>query len=242
MGEFVNKGAATYWSRLIILSYRGIRAQRLRAFLSALGITVGIAAVIAILAIGEGAREEALEQVRRLGTNNVIIRSVLLSDQQQQRSGGDVLGLSIGDALRLERISPQIVALAPVKEQWTMVARGDREIRGRLVGTTPDIQETSKLAMESGRFLSRSDNQDRRQVCVLGAQISRELFRIDSPLGKQVRVGQDWFQVIGTLQPRAVLGGEKAVIRTHDINRDVYVPLEALNSTTLTREAWPINE
>ncbi|MGH7963810.1 MAG: ABC transporter permease [Candidatus Binatia bacterium] len=238
----MSSGAWTYWSKLISLALRGIRAQRLRALLSAFGIMVGIAAVIAILALGEGAREEALQQVRHLGTNNIIIRSILLSSGKSAPVTNDARGLSIGDAIRLERISPQITALAPVKEQWTMAAWRDREVRGRLVGTTPAVQETSKLRVATGRFFVGDDSRQRRQVCVLGAQISRDLFRLDSPLGKRVQVGKDWFQVVGVLQSRALLGGEKAVVRAQDINRDIYIPLEAMVSIAAPREAWPVNE
>ena len=238
----MSKGAWAYWGRLIVLAYRGIRAQSLRAFLSAFGITIGIAAVIAILAIGEGAREEALEQVRHLGTNTITIRSVLLTNHKPGSTTNDSIGLSLGDAVRLERISPQITAVAPVIEQWTVIARGDREAKSRLVGTTTDIQETSKLRAETGRFLVAGDSQQRRQVCVLGAQVSRDLFRLETPLGKRIQIGQDWCQVVGVLQSRAFLGGDKAVVRAQDINRDVYVPLETMASVAVTREAWPVSE
>ena len=238
----MNKGEWTYWAKLVSLALRGIRAQRLRAFLSAFGIMVGIASVIAILALGEGAREEALQQVRHLGTNNIIVRSVLLANNKRDPAANESRGLSLGDATRLERISPQITALAPVKEQWTMASWRDREIRGRVVGTTPEVQETSKLRVAAGRFFVGEDRRQRRQVCVLGAQISRELFRLENPLGERVQIGKDWFQVVGVLQNRALLGGDKAVVRAHDINRDIYVPLEAMISIAAPREVWPVNE
>jgi putative ABC transport system permease protein len=232
----------SYWVKLFALALRGIRAQRLRAFLSAFGITVGVAAVIAILAIGEGAREEAFQQIRALGTNNIILRSIILPHRSEETRENKTTGITLGDALRLEKISPQIVAIAPVKEEWAMVTRGDREVQGRLVGTTPYIQATNKLRVASGRFLTAIDSQQRRQVCVLGAQISRELFHLEAPLGKRIQVGGDWFHVIGVLQNRALLGAEKTLVRTHDINRDIYIPLEALAPEATTREAWPVTE
>jgi putative ABC transport system permease protein len=231
-----------YWGRLIVLAYTGIRVQRLRAFLSASGITVGIAAVITILAIGEGAREEALEQIQQLGTNTIFIKRTAGATQLPHSPPADSLGLSVGDALRLERVASHITTVAPTAERWVNISVHDRDIKGRLVGTTPEARDANKLQLETGRFLVPADGAQRRYVCVLGDHVSRELFHFANPLGQKVRIGEDWFQVIGVLKSRVLVENKQAPIRPNDINRNIYVPLEVVASGLDIREAWPVNE
>jgi putative ABC transport system permease protein len=229
-----------YWWQLLVLAYRGIRAQRMRAFLSAFGVTVGIAAVLAILAIGEGAREQVLKQVEELGMNGILVRSAALENDPGARRPAPPGTLRLADADRLERSSAEIEAVAPLSESWSTVSAGDREARARRVGTTPAIVAANKLSLAAGRFLAAEDSRQRRAVCVLGADVAADLFRFTSPVGRRVRIGPRWFQVIGVLAPRARLTGDRAIARAHDVNRDAYVPLEAVAPSGQMRDDWPL--
>ena len=234
-----------YVVALLRLAVTGIRAQRMRALLSTLGITVGIAAVIAILALGEGARDEALRQVQNLGIRTIFVRRAAAASGVVTTGGkpsSASRGLTLGESARLRRIVPNVATASASIDVWLTVAAQDRELRTRVVGTTPEAIETGKLAVRSGRFLSSNDSRTRRPVCVLGAQVSRELFRLENPIGKGVRIDRTWYTVVGVLENRAELSGEKAVLRTRDINRDVYVPLETVAPTDDARSDWPINE
>jgi len=236
----VDASLAYAW-RVSHLALLGTRSQGLRAILSALGITVGIAAVIAILAIGEGARAEVLKQVRSLGIRTIIVRAANASDDASA-GGAERARLSWADVERVARAAPQIAAIAPATATWSTVSLRDREAKAFIVGTTPTLRDAAKLDVRSGRFLAAWDGLNRRDVCVIGADLAKELFPGEDPLGKRIRSGERSLLVVGVLSAQARPGGEKTLVRTRDFNRDVYVPIETVASTAAPPREWSVDE
>jgi putative ABC transport system permease protein len=206
---------------LLRLGVRSLKLHKLRSSLSILGVVFGVAAVVAMSSVGEGARRETLAQIEALGIDTVTIRP--------RGEGTDVASLPASAADSARRVVPGVRTVAPVR-----VAELDAEAGGRTagviaVGTTPSYRDAARLQLAAGRFLADLDLVDRKRVAVLGASVARALFPLGSPLDAQVRVGGDWFRVVGVLEGRASPRGRGTAIHARDVNRCVLVPLPSLD-------------
>jgi putative ABC transport system permease protein len=204
------------------LGVRNLLVHKLRSTLSILGVVFGVAAVVAMSSVGEGARREALLQVAALGIDSISVRN-------RPASGAAAPGLRLSDEQSLRAVVPHVLATAPVRE-----ARLPAEVTGRAaevvaLGTTPDYAYAARLRLARGRFLSDLDVRHANRVAVLGAGVARELFPLQDPRGERLRLGGDVFQVVGVLEGRAAPRGRPGAIRTRDVNRSVLVPLPALD-------------
>ena len=200
------------WERraeILRVSMEALGRYRLRTALSTLGIVLGVAAVIAMLSVGEGAREEVLRQVEQLGLNNVIVRG---------GGVGSAADLRFADAGLLRDLLPGVVAVSPLVERRVMAAGPLGESRASLLGVTPEYGVVLELAVERGRFLAPLDRRAAGSVCVLGARLSRVLFGYRDPVGAQVQVDSGWCQVVGVLAARSTGGqaGRTAAARDLD--------------------------
>jgi putative ABC transport system permease protein len=208
---------------LVRLGVRSLLLHKLRSSLSILGVVIGVAAVVAMSSVGEGARRESLEQIAGLGIDSVTARA------RPPVAGAAGPGLSLRDAESAGRVVPGVVAVAPIRETPLSVEAGGRTAEASVVGTTPSYQNASRLALASGRFLTDLDVEDRKRVAVLGASVARAVFPLGEPKGEPVRMGGDWYEVVGVLEGRATARGRPGPIRTRDVNRCVFVPLPALD-------------
>ena len=202
---------------LLRLALRGLLLHKLRSALSILGVVFGVGAVVAMSSVGEGARREALEQIGALGIDTISVRS-----QAEPGHGG----LRLRDAEAVAAVVPGVTAVAPVRTARLPLegVRGDVIV----VGTTPAYQAASRLPVAAGRFLTPLDVSDRKRVAVLGASLARALFPLSDARGGSLRLGEDWFQVVGVLEGRAS-SKKPGPIRTRDVNRAAFVPLPALD-------------
>jgi putative ABC transport system permease protein len=207
---------------LMRLGLRGLLQHKLRSTLSILGVVFGVAAVVAMSAVGEGARREAVAQIASLGIDSITLRL---------RPGSDpaVAGLTLRDADTVRNVVPGVLAVAPLREA-PLPATGEGRADDVLVlGTTPAYREAGRLALSAGRFLTDLDLADGKRVAVLGASLAEALFPVSGATGQRVQVGEDWFDVVGVLEPRAARRGKGGPIRTRDVNRALFVPLPALD-------------
>jgi putative ABC transport system permease protein len=207
------------------LALRSLRLQKFRALLTALGIVIGVAAVIAMLSISEGARREALEQVRVMGVNNVRIRSVkpVINErkkQDQADQGGWIsrYGVTPEELDHLKVLSVDIETIVPLREVRKDVWARDVKTDIRVVGTTRGLMDVLDYRPEAGRFLSALDQRDARSVCVLGSEARRKLFRTRPWAGEDVKVGDHYFRVVGVMEEKP--GKAQAT----DLNNQIYVP------------------
>ena len=207
------------------LGLRGLLLHKLRSTLSILGVVFGVAAVVAMSSVGEGARREALEQLGALGMDSVTLRARRSASAPAPGPGA----LRLRDAESLARVVPHVVATAPVREAELSAEAGGRRADAVAVGTTPDYLLAARLGIAAGRFLAPLDLRDRKRVAVLGASVASALFPFGPACGERILLGGDWFQVVGVLQGRSSARGRTTAIRTRDVNRAVFVPLPALD-------------
>ncbi len=188
---------------LIQLAIRGLALHKLRSTLSALGIVFGVAAVTAMLSVGEGARREILAEVGRLGINRVTIRAGSVSPSTKLEAGKlQSQGLSLADAEAISEVSPNVASLAPVRTASEQLSNGERRADAILLATTPSFARTEELALSSGRFVADADVLDAKRVIVLGHELRELLFPYDDPVGSGVRIAGEWYSVVGALEPR----------------------------------------
>ncbi len=220
----------------LVLALRSLWLHKLRAMLSVLGIVIGTAAVIALMAFGKGSMEDALEDIRRQGTTNVILRSVKPTDDTSsgtgRRSWIAKYGLTWDD---YDRCSPGIlstvVGRVPMRIFPHEVRYFGRVAPVTVVATTEAYAKIHRFEMATGRFLvdgedqrDEGDAQRYRNVIVLGASVAEELFPFEDPLGKSVVLNKHQYKVVGVMKERmqgASTGGQRK-----DFNKDVYIPIE----------------
>jgi len=212
----------------VFLGVQSLRLHKLRSLLTILGVVFGVASVIVMLAVGEGARSEAIAAINQLGATNLILRSVKPSDRFARGDSGGVLryGLTMRDLRRIRATIPELTAISPSRDHRRSLSFQDRRLQGRVVGVTPEYQLLHKVRLESGRFIEELDCLRAAPVVVLAAQTAEQLFPLADPLGKTIRVGEDQcYRVVGTAAPRAASPGLGSGLPAQDFNRDVYVPL-----------------
>jgi putative ABC transport system permease protein len=212
------------------LGMKSLLLHKLRSGLTVLGIVFGVAAVISMLAIAEGTSREAQEQIGALGAKNIIIRSVKPSDESIASSSGrptQILnyGLKYSDYDRMVETIPTIRKILPIREIKKQIRRGPNVLEGRVVGTTHEYADFNLLQIEKGRFLMASDNEKYQNYAVLAAETAERLFPYEDPLNQSVKLGSDYYTVVGVTARRASSAGIGGSLAAQDFNKDVYIPL-----------------
>jgi len=215
--------------RSLKLGMKSLMLHKLRSGLTVLGIVFGVAAVIAMLAVGEGASRKAQAQFRELGADNVIVRSVKPTEETQAAGGRPArilnYGLKYDDFDRLLATVPTIEKALPIREIRKQIRYLNRALDGRVVGTTFEYAEFNHLEMARGRFLTQSDNERYENFCVIASQVVETLFPYEDPIGKPVRLGGDYYTVVGVTKNRATSAGVGSSLAAQDFNKDAYIPL-----------------
>jgi len=206
-------------------------AHRMRAILTILGITIGIAAVIAVVAIGQGGRVAILSQIEQLGSSRYFEITV----DQSRGEAATVDTFRMEDATLIKELSPAVEKLAPIAVGAIIDVRlpqtNQKPVSAQLLGTTPDYAPAGNLSFASGRFLSAGDVSAHSRVVVLDAELSKQIFGDADPVGKQVFIQDNSATVIGLLKKQASgLMGSMGI-------RYAYVPItfaqEILNSRVI---------
>jgi putative ABC transport system permease protein len=222
----------TFLLEIIRLGLSNLRRHKLRSMLTALGIILGVAAVITNAAIGEGSKRAALDQIERLGAKNIIIRSQPPPDSAnsgQRASFVSRFGLTRDDVRVLREAMPEVEALVPLKEVGGQILRGAIRKPSQAYGVTPDLADAAGIKVERGRYISKEDLDERAMVCVIGAELARTFFPFDDPLGETIRVDAKTFKIIGVLRPVGLAGGAGAKLVGRDLNLDLHMPLSTAN-------------
>jgi putative ABC transport system permease protein len=209
--------------------------HRLRSFLTMLGIVFGVCSVISMLAIGEGASSEAQEQIKNLGSQNIILHSVKPPEEQKVSNNRQnfVLdyGLQMLDLQRIENTIPGVSLVVPARVMreyaWNITRRIDCEI----FGTVPNYPETRNHHVARGRFFTSVEMDTAANVCVLGAEMAEQLFPLESSIGKDVRIGGEYYRVVGVMESMIKLARTDAVQAAAMPVSRMFVPL----STTSAR-------
>ena len=206
----------------------GINSHKLRSFLTMLGIIFGVSAVIAMLSIGEGAKQEALEQIKVMGMNNILIQDFQLETEDLASIRTNFSrGLTYEDARSIGDICPLIDYATPQKEFNLTVSYKDKVTMATVVGTTPEYSEVLNFPVSEGSFVTYYDVANRNRICILGGGIKKDLFGFEDPIEKKIKVEDLWFTVIGVMIDKDIPAGKQGSIKTRNLNQDIYIPITA---------------
>lgn len=223
------------WANLYI-AVDAVLANRLRSFLTALGIIFGVGAVIAMLAIGNGAQQEILEQIKLVGVNNIVINPVIEQTEeniQEVSADGSTKrkwspGLTLRDVASIKETLPTIENLSPeVVIETYIISNGIRR-SAKLVGVLPAYFELYDFQLAEGKMFNEAQLESGAPVCIIGNGIRAKFFPTQDPVGKSIKVGSNWLQIIGVMQERIVSESSIQNLGIRDFNMDVYAPLQTV--------------
>ena len=203
---------------LVKLAWQGIAANRMRSGLTVLGIIIGIAAVIALLAIGEGAKVEAEKQIKMLGSNLVFIMAGVAAGGHVSLGLGSAQTLTWEDAQAVRDVCPAVENVAPGLDSMQQIQAGGQNTSTNVMGTVPEYTTIRNFFPARGRFFNQSDLDHNSRVCVLGETVAMNLFGDDDAIGKQVLIKGEFFDVIGVME-------HKGASQFRDLDDQVFVPL-----------------
>ncbi len=215
------------------LGLRSLWLHPMRSLLTVLGIFIGVASVIWLLAIGEGISLVAQRQIEGLGAENIIVRSIKPPAELTAGFSGPIpYGLKRSDFDLLEQTLPTLRedGALPIREMRRTISNAGRDEDGRLVGCTPQYQHVMNLKMEAGEFFTEIHNLKRENVCVLAERLARRLFPYENPLGRSVYLSEnkDFYRVIGVTEHRGATAAIGGSLEAQDFSGDMYVPIDTV--------------
>ena len=221
--------------RTLKLGAKSLLLHPMRSALTVLGIFIGVASVIWLLAIGEGISLQAQKQIEDLGAENIIVRSI---EPPDEGSGSfreiPTFGISREEFRMIEKTIPTIKRVIPIREvTQKFVYTGNPRVQpidGRLVGCTPEYAEVTRLNVARGHFLTGREVYAQMSVCVISAQLAGRFFPSEDPIEKQIYLPdkKEYFTIVGVLKHRnatAAIGGSLA---SQDFSKDIYIPITTM--------------
>jgi putative ABC transport system permease protein len=206
----------------------------LRAALTSLGILFGVASVIAMLAIGKGAEQEILEQMKLLGSNNVIVTPLVEQKEEKAKDEGTKEpkkyspGLTMHDAAAILSVVPNVNTASGEIVLQTLVTREGRRRSGKVVGVDTTYFNILNLNVVEGKRFAAMQVADGSPVAIIGHGVKTRFFTTEEPIGKPIKVGNVWLTVVGVLEDRKVSTQTAQKLGIRDANMDVYVPLSTM--------------
>ena len=219
------QGLSFYWP-FIRLGVTDVWRHKTRSFLTMLGMVFGVGSVIAMLAVGEGASHQALESIKRLGSQNIMVNSVKPTSDESTSSSATqgarlaVYGLLNDDEARINETVPGVEKTVPARMVRRNARFNERQLELRVVETIPEWFEVVPRPILAGRVLNESDMESRANVCVLTEFGVRKLLAAETMLGQRVRLGGGVFEVVGIVKNES--GG---TVRAPDSDADAYIPM-----------------
>ncbi len=232
------------YSYNVIIAVEAIIANKLKSLLTALGIIFGVAAVISMLAIGNGAEQEILEQIKMVGVNNIIVTPILLNDQA---SGNDVKssaategnqlagnkkkfskGLSLLDAESIREIIPTVEDVCPIITFNYTAILHDISSPVKLDGTDNTYFNLFDIKLESGTLFHQQHTKEGYPVCIIGNNIKNVFFNQEEPVGKYIKCGQIWLQVIGVIEKRSFVGTGGGTMAISSTDNSIVIPVKTM--------------
>ncbi len=214
--------------RNIWLGIENLLLHKLRSFLTMLGVVFGVGSVVAMLAVGEGASKEALSQIQKLGSNNIIVSSIKSIEEESssiQHSHMSIYGLTYLDHERISESFKDIRKVAPAKLIRKESRLGSNALELRIVGTTKEWFELVPRKILAGRVYSKKEDLDSSAVTVLTEYGARKLLATKNTIGQTIKVGGDYFEVVGIIKSES---GQAGNIQIPDQQIDAYIPLSTV--------------
>lgn len=211
-----------------------VRHNRLRAGLTSLGILFGVASVITMLAIGKGAEREILEQMRLLGSNNIMITPLVEQEEgaedpePRKRVVRFSPGLTYADALAIPRTIPGIDAMSAEVVVNTTLTREGRHRSGKVIGVDTSYFRLTNLGLAQGAWFTPQQVERGLPVAIIGHGVRTRFFTTVDPVGQPLKVGMVWVTVVGVLEDRPVTADAISRLGVRDPDMDVHVPVRTM--------------
>ncbi|HET6681351.1 MAG TPA: ABC transporter permease [Gemmatimonadaceae bacterium] len=208
--------------------------NKLRASLTSLGILFGVASVIAMLAIGKGAEQEILAQMKLLGSNNVIVTPLVEQQEGPAKDEGEKQpkkyspGLTYLDAEAINRVIPAVETTSAEIVLNTLITREGRRRSGKVVGVDTTYFRLLNLALADGSWFNPLEVELGRPVAIIGHGVRSRFFTTENPIGRPLKVGDIWVTVVGVLEDRQVTSQASERLGIRDPDMDVYVPVHTM--------------
>lgn len=233
----MTNNSSKLYTFILAIALEAVIANKFRSILTALGIIFGVAAVIAMLAIGTGARQEILEQIKQVGVNNIIILPVSdktpvtgKSDKQQNGNNKETYspGLTLRDAAAIQEIIPTIARVSPEVIYETDIMKDGVSSKARISGVTPDYFNIFSLELGSGEMFNEAQLHEGKAVCIIGSAIKSHFFPKEDPYGKYIKCGNIWLKVIGVLENRNLRKDITESMGISDYNNYIFAPIQTI--------------
>lgn len=219
----------------LYIAMDAVIANKLRSLLTALGIIFGVAAVIAMLAIGNGAQQEILEQIKLVGVNNIVVKPIVEQEEQKIEEASAEKekkkfspGLTVRDVESIEKTIPGISKMSPEIILETTIIKSGLRRSAKLVGVEPAYFEIYNFELSDGSMFTPEHLKIGARVCIIGNSIKSKFFMTENPVGKSIKVGPNWLTIIGVMKERYVSQNSIAKLGIRDFNMDVYAPLQTV--------------
>ena len=219
----------------LYIAIDAVISNKVRSLLTALGIIFGVAAVIAMLAIGNGAQQEILAQIKLVGVNNIVVKPVIEQEEEKIEEGQNQKekkkfspGLTVRDVRSIATTIPSLTKISPEIILETNVVRTGYRRSAKLVGVEPSYFEIFSFELEEGQMFMEDHLRLGSPVCIIGQSIRTRFFPTENPLGKNIKVGPHWLTIIGVLEERFVSQNAISKLGIRDFNMDIYVPLNTM--------------
>ncbi|MFW6389474.1 MAG: ABC transporter permease, partial [Marinilabiliaceae bacterium] len=218
----------------VIIAVEAITANKLKSFLTALGIMFGVAAVISMLAIGRGAQEEVLEQIKMVGVNNIIVSpsDLTVEGDDGDGSGDDTErfspGLTLIDAESIEETLPTVSRLSPVVSLNYHAVLGGKSYPVTLEGVSPSYFDLLNVELASGKIFSKKQANSGMPVAVIGDNIRNRFFNTEDPIGKHIKCGETWVEVIGVIERRDFTASASDELGISSTDNKIIVPVKTM--------------
>jgi putative ABC transport system permease protein len=219
----------------LYIAIDAVIANRLRSLLTALGIIFGVAAVIAMLAIGNGAQQEILNQIKLVGVNNIVIKPII--EQKDEKVNEKVgkkekkkfsPGLTVRDVESIKETIPTLSQVSPEIILDTYVIRSGFRRSAKLVGVDPAYFKIYDFELSDGTLFNTRQQEIGSPVCIIGYALKSRFFTKENPIGKTIKVGTHWLTIIGVLKERSISQASISKLGIRDFNMDVYAPLQSV--------------
>ncbi len=217
----------------IEIAVESIVSNKLKSMLTALGIIFGVAAVIAMLAIGKGAKQEIMEQMKMVGVNNILINPIVQdnsssSEEGEKQSKKFSRGLNMLDVEAIKETLPSVKRISPEISFNSTAMMNGVKYTAKLVGVSNDYFHLYNLPLVSGAFFNAYQEENGIQVCIIGANIRSKFFSKIDPLGQYIKFNGIWLKVIGVLQKTTVslTGFEEKGVNVY--NDNIYIPIQTM--------------
>ena len=186
----------------LMIALRGIFANKLRSFLTVLGVIIGIASVIALTSVGQGSKQMVLNQIGQMGSNLLYVQPGSTTQGFVRQGAGSASTLTYEDALAIANSSDvtAVKQVAPEASTSAQIVAGSSNTRARIYGITPEYETARNKSVAEGQFITQSDVDSKGTVCVLGSTVATDLFSGTDPVGQTLRIGQLRFTVVGVLE------------------------------------------